>query len=238
MDYNKRIEKLEISKLGLSVKAYNELRRKNIKTVGDFFEAVNDNTVRMGQSKKPMDKTAVEVFAAIRDYEEGAGYNYDKKEQILFHGKEKCKKLKQIRKLIAEVNNIPFETVECYHEGPCPGTCPACDAEIKYLDEQLQQKIRRGENVILSGLAVDMVDSPRDGNGINKDISADVSSVDGRRTPVIYATMGQDVETPFNDKKDDDDDDQEELVMGKIEMKNPPLSKKSSHSKFNKENEN
>ena len=129
------------------------------------------------------------------------------------YGKDKCKKLKQIRKLIAEVNEIPFETVECYHEGPCPGTCPACDAEIKYLDEQLQQKRRRGEEVILSGLALDLVKSPDDKDDISKDTENNMFPVDGRDEPVQFVTMGQDEEYPF---EEEDDEDPEEMVMGNL----------------------
>ncbi len=132
------------------------------------------------------------------------------------YGKEKCKKLKQIRKLIAEVNDIPFETIECHHQGACPGTCPACDAEIKYLDEQLQQKIRRGEKVTLSGLAVDMIDSPRRRNDIAEDIADDDVAVDGRSTLEDYGTLGQDEDYPLDDE--DDDEEPEERVMVRVKL--------------------
>lgn len=82
-------------------------------------------------------------------------------------GKEKCKLLKQIRKEIAESNGIVYLTAECTFEGECRGTCPKCDAEIRYLDDQLQQKAARGEKVSLAGLslatyesAVDHVEEP------------------------------------------------------------------------------
>ena len=69
-----------------------------------------------------------------------------------FPGKEKCRKLREIRRLIAEVNDIPFEPAVCHHQGPCAGTCPVCDAEIIYLDSKLEERQRNGEKVILSGL--------------------------------------------------------------------------------------
>ena len=72
-----------------------------------------------------------------------------------FPGKEKCRKLREIRKLIAEVNGIPFEPAVCHHNGPCFGTCRVCDAEIVYLDSKLEEKKLNGEKVILSGLAVE-----------------------------------------------------------------------------------
>ena len=213
MEYNKEIEKLDIAELDISVRAYNTLRRKGINTIGDFFEAIKDRTDMMGQIIKPSSKVIEEVFSKIKEYEKTIDYKTDGEKKMSVPGKEKCKKLKQIRKLIAEVNDIPFETVECYHEGPCTGTCPACDAEIKYLDEQLQQKIRRGEKVTLSGLAVDMVGSLSGGEGINEGKEDEDVAVDGRDTSEHYVTMGQDDEELLDDE---DNDDPENLVMGKL----------------------
>lgn len=84
-------------------------------------------------------------------------------------GKEKCKLLKQIRKEIAESNGIDYETTECTFEGDCKGTCPKCDAEIKYLDKELNKKIRRGEVVTLSGLSLDTYDQAVEDNGVKPD---------------------------------------------------------------------
>ena len=58
------------------------------------------------------------------------------------NGKDICKYLKEVRKNIADENNIPLEQEECTFEGECNGTCPHCDAEIKYLEEEL---IKRGK---------------------------------------------------------------------------------------------
>ena len=55
-------------------------------------------------------------------------------------GKEKCRLLKDIRKKTAEENGIPFETTECGFKGECKGTCPKCEAELKYINEQLERK--------------------------------------------------------------------------------------------------
>ncbi len=68
-------------------------------------------------------------------------------------GRDKCDQLRAIRKKIAEANDIPFAPTECHHKGPCAGTCPVCDREIEYLDEQLQKKKDRGEKVNLIDLA-------------------------------------------------------------------------------------
>lgn len=77
-------------------------------------------------------------------------------------GHEKCEKLREIRKKIAEVNNIPYSPAECSHDGPCAGTCPYCDAELMYLDCELQKKKERGEEVYLSGLSIEINDIESD----------------------------------------------------------------------------
>jgi len=56
-------------------------------------------------------------------------------------GKEKCEILKKIREKIAKENDIPLNTRECSFEGECKGTCPRCEQELKYLENQL--KIRK-----------------------------------------------------------------------------------------------
>ena len=67
-------------------------------------------------------------------------------------GKEKCKILKEIRQKIADENDIPFVTSECKHQGDCRGTCPKCEAELIYLENQLQKRRSLGRKVALAGL--------------------------------------------------------------------------------------
>lgn len=55
-------------------------------------------------------------------------------------GKQICKFLRQMRLELAKANNIQFTYQECTAPEPCAGTCPQCEAEATYLDEQLQQK--------------------------------------------------------------------------------------------------
>lgn len=68
-------------------------------------------------------------------------------------GKEKCKALKELRKKIAENNDISFAVSECSHQGDCKGTCPKCDAELKYLERELDKKVKLGKTVVLAGLS-------------------------------------------------------------------------------------
>lgn len=55
-------------------------------------------------------------------------------------GKEKCNALKMIRQEIALQNGIAFKTTECNFKGECKGTCPKCESEVRYLENELQKK--------------------------------------------------------------------------------------------------
>ena len=67
-------------------------------------------------------------------------------------GKETCNELREIRKTIAAANGIPFETVDCPHTGDCPGTCPKCDGELRFLERALKKKEKKGETVRVPSL--------------------------------------------------------------------------------------
>lgn len=67
-------------------------------------------------------------------------------------GKRICQALKELRKRIADANEIPFEIEECTHKGDCPGTCPKCEAELHYLVESINQREQEGKPVTIEGL--------------------------------------------------------------------------------------
>lgn len=52
-------------------------------------------------------------------------------------GKKICKELKKMRKALADANGIEYEITECYAEGACAGTCPACDIELMKIQHEL-----------------------------------------------------------------------------------------------------
>ena len=41
-------------------------------------------------------------------------------------GKNTCRILKEIRRQIAEANDIGYAVEECQYKGDCLGTCPKC----------------------------------------------------------------------------------------------------------------
>ena len=68
-------------------------------------------------------------------------------------GKQTCKILKEIRRQIAEANGIEFATSECRYKGDCLGTCPKCEAEVRYLEQQLRARSLAGKAVALVGIS-------------------------------------------------------------------------------------
>lgn len=71
----------------------------------------------------------------------------------MYYGKQKCKILKQIRAEIAKNNDIEYVVSECSHKGNCLGTCPKCESEVKYLENQLELRRKAGKVVLLAGIA-------------------------------------------------------------------------------------
>ena len=72
-------------------------------------------------------------------------------------GKQTCKILKDIRRQIAEANDIEFITSECQFQGDCLGTCPKCEAELRYLDNQLTLRRLAGKAIVIAGLSAGML---------------------------------------------------------------------------------
>ena len=73
--------------------------------------------------------------------------------QLMNKGKSTCKVLKDIRQKIANENGISYAPKECHYKGKCKGTCPACEAEVRYLEEELKRKRRNGFAIKLGGIA-------------------------------------------------------------------------------------
>ena len=70
------------------------------------------------------------------------------------NGKEKCRALKEIRRQIAEKNDIPYAVSQCTHQGNCKGTCPKCEAELRYLERELALRKSLGKAVAVAGISL------------------------------------------------------------------------------------
>lgn len=71
-------------------------------------------------------------------------------------GKQKCRILKEIRQKIADENDIPYVTSECTHRGECRGTCPRCESELRYLEQQLSLRASLGRQVKVAALCASL----------------------------------------------------------------------------------
>ena len=69
------------------------------------------------------------------------------------NGKNRCRILKDIRKKIAEENGIEYVTTECKYKGDCLGTCPKCESEVRFLENELNKKRSLGQRVAIAGIA-------------------------------------------------------------------------------------
>ena len=72
-------------------------------------------------------------------------------------GKKICNQLKAVRQQIADENGIPFEVKECTHTGDCLGTCPRCEAEVRYLERELSRRLSVGKAATVAGLTLSLV---------------------------------------------------------------------------------
>ncbi len=69
-------------------------------------------------------------------------------------GKKICQTLKEIRLQVARTNDIPYEPTECKHKGDCSGTCPKCEQEVRYIEQQLNKRRTLGKAVAVAGVAM------------------------------------------------------------------------------------
>lgn len=69
-------------------------------------------------------------------------------------GKQTCKILKEIRKQIAAENDIELVVSECTYQGDCLGTCPKCEAEVRYLERELEKRQRLGKAAVFAGMSI------------------------------------------------------------------------------------
>ena len=115
-------------------------------------------------------------------------------------GKQTCKILKEIRRQIAEANDIEYVTSECRYKGDCLGTCPKCEAEVRYLEQQLRARSIAGRAVTLAGISAGLIlmsgcngtSSNKSSNTLQGEPSAPIEQIDtvdclakeGERPPV------------------------------------------------------
>ena len=73
---------------------------------------------------------------------------------MMKRGKRICNTLKEVRMQVAKANDITYAPTECHHEGDCAGTCPKCEAEVRWLEQQLQLRRQLGKAVAVVGVSM------------------------------------------------------------------------------------
>lgn len=111
------------------------------------------------------------------------------------NGKSKCKILKDIRRQIAQDNDIEYVTSECKYQGDCTGTCPKCEAELRYLEQELEKRQKAGKAVAVAGIAAALVISAA---GCGMDNAFPKTSVDGDIEPETQSTQTETTKPDYN----------------------------------------
>ncbi len=66
------------------------------------------------------------------------------------NGKDKCNRLRELRRLICIQNGIAFTEEECTSSGEgCKGTCPKCDQALRLIALRLAERKKAGLPVVL-----------------------------------------------------------------------------------------
>ena len=144
-------------------------------------------------------------------------------------GKEKCKALKEIRRQIAEKNDIEFAVSECKHQGECRGTCPKCEAELRYLERELAVRQSLGKAVAIAGITVGVCTTLTACNPIEvvSDIVDEVfdngTALQGDVEPV-YPEDYQGMEGPAPETEEPDGEE----ILGGLEEYDPDEEESSS----------
>ena len=68
---------------------------------------------------------------------------------------EKRALLRGLYRSLAEINDIPWPSDHLPCRTDCDGTCPACQAELLYLETELNRRAADGTQILLAGITVD-----------------------------------------------------------------------------------
>lgn len=129
-------------------------------------------------------------------------------------GKKKCMFLKDIRRSIAKKFGLRYDPVECTHTGDCAGTCPACDAEIIDLQQQLDAHNVTPVNQHLEPLDIDdpvLFDNVLGGV---PDVEMPLEVGNNHKLPVDEKSVFNDEKSVFNDEEFVFNDDS--MIIGGI----------------------
>lgn len=119
-------------------------------------------------------------------------------------GKLICKTLKDVRKKVADANGIEYTPTSCDFQGDCMGTCPMCEAEVRYLEQELEKKKSATGIVHIAGVAELDKEQIFDNECEEKRCSDDILVKSREYKKPLMGKMGfqwENVESPTRKKK-------------------------------------
>ena len=115
-------------------------------------------------------------------------------------GKSTCKLLKSIRQQIADANGISYRPKECHHKGDCAGTCPACEAEIRYLERELKARKGNGFGMkvagIAAGICATVMPMTAAAQGVKPDSTANLPVQTTKKAPIKVVDLSDSCASP------------------------------------------
>ena len=104
-------------------------------------------------------------------------------------GKSVCNVLKGVRKAVADANGIKYEPAECGFEGECRGTCPACEAEVRYIERELKLRRLAGRAVTVAGIALGAAALSACGNDVVEHLGQEQTAVKAEGTDKVFGVV-------------------------------------------------
>ena len=93
-------------------------------------------------------------------------------------GRERCDRLKRIRKGLADRLGVDLHQVECTYEGECRGTCPKCKQEEEILNRALFQRGTAVAGATMLATSLAACTPPGQPISSGGDLSGDIEYID------------------------------------------------------------
>ena len=104
-------------------------------------------------------------------------------------GKSVCKLLKGVRKAVADANGIAYMPHECDFEGECAGTCPACEAEVCYIERELKLRRMAGRTVVVAGIAAGVLSLSACGSDVTESLGREQAAVKAYNADKVFGLV-------------------------------------------------
>ena len=106
-------------------------------------------------------------------------------------GKSVCNVLKGVRKAVADANGIKYEPVECGFDDECRGTCPACEAEVRYIERELKLRRLAGRAVTVAGIALGAAALSACGNDVMEHLEQEQTALKADNADKVFGMVGE-----------------------------------------------